>query len=127
MTEKEFLRTLESMDIKTGDILGDICKEALRLAKERGAKFDPERIDLPELRAVGYYRADGSGESDVRLKNPRFVEGFGETYLLSSSQAEEVVYRCKKWNLIRNLVKSMASRDENPGRYTALLTILNVR
>lgn len=96
MTEKEFLDKLSTKDSPSYSYSALL---ALELAKQHGAKFDPEPIELPTLRKMAFgLPTKGYG---IRIVNRL------ESNLLSSEQADEVIRRCE---LIPRLRKYITDR-----------------
>lgn len=96
MTEKEFLRSCYRAGFQSapkhnleGAAAGGVpsLNEALALAKQHGARFDPEPVKLAKL-SVGQYEKD------------RVFKNDGEGYLigLSPEETAEVVRRCNLWD-----------------------------
>lgn len=97
MTEKEFFSKSLGLD---GEIRSttyretfDIVRRALELAKQHGAKFDPEPIELPKLRTCGGPKACLIGSSNKE-------KGLS----LSSEEATEVIRRCELIPRLRKYV-----------------------
>lgn len=114
MTEKEFVNKSLGLD---GEIRSttyretfDIVRRALELAKQHGAKFDPETIELPQLRMCGGPKACLIGSSDKE-------KGLS----LSSEEAAEVIRRCELIPRLREYVM------ENVYPSNALLDIIDGR
>lgn len=87
MTEKEFLHRAYSDDRLS----------LLNLAKEAGAKFDPEPVELPPLKSTG--NDDNQISMIISQSEPKALKKF---------QCDEIIRRCKVVEILRN--KAIANK-----------------
>ncbi len=105
MTEKEFLVALSPpLPDPPRPSPISVAEAALRLAKEAGAKFEPEPVALPKL-----YAAEASSSAYA----PRCFLMAGAEYP-SYEHLIEVARRCNSWPALRKLWASMRDGTANP-------------
>ena len=93
MTEKEFLDKFQNES--TAHWSREAARRGLALAKEAGAVFDPEPVELPPLTAWPIPGNDAYGKA---VAGPD-----GEA--LTMAQAREVVRRCNAWQELQQRAK----------------------
>lgn len=100
MTEKQFMELVTPW-------------AALQAAKEAGAKFDPEPVELP---IIGIHH---------RPQPHLTLPGTGSQ--LTGDQLHEVVRRCNAWPRLRGLLERIDSRGAGQALYDHLQAILDGR
>ena len=102
MTELEFINACVSSPcphsqfyLQSGEEISKLAHRALQAAKQAGAKFEPEPVELPPLRAFQF--------SPLRA-NVQKVNATGGDEYLSPAEAEEVIRRCVVVSALRELL-----------------------
>lgn len=89
MTEKEFLEKVSAVRCS--------AVKALEFAKQHGAKFDPESIELPPLQVSGSCHHTGFCQSVCTASLPGYPHGRALTGL----EAKEIIRRCELFPRLR--------------------------
>lgn len=110
MTEKEFLRQCE------GQYSESISAAALRLAKEAGAKFDPEPVEVPTLWAP--VSADHCGRVLVPASPDTPMRAL--TYI----EALEVVRRSNLWPELNRRLRDLRKQPDDTVLRQTLASII---
>lgn len=102
MTEKEFITALIT---PWSNLSFTRATRALELAKQQGAKFDPEIVELPKLHVAFTSHGYNITLVEAREENNR---GYGpiQTVVLTKEQAEEVIRRCELIPKLREYIQN---------------------
>ncbi len=107
MTEKEFTERFQNDSENRALWSSTAAKRALALAKEAGAKFDPEPVELPVL-----------GVREAPSEHP-YCYPAAPGGILSRKEVVEVVRRCNAWPELRTLAAALL--DHGQAEYTSQL------
>lgn len=113
MTEKDFLRKLGAHSDIQSESYMNLCRLALKLAQQQGAKFDTEPMELPSLQVSGVSPTYmGFCQSVCTVSLPGYPYGRA----LTGPEAKEIIRRCEAWKEIRALVDCIGDDDPETDR-----------